>query len=410
LELAAICKRLGIKPPANKAAILHAIAAHVGHPERVRELAAAGPPGTVQVLERALRDHGVVDASPYTLTDRAPAGWLARRGLLGAYEWYRLIIPGEVGLALRGGHAFGSFWPDEPEVPTEPADADVADAAGAEQALRVVADVAVLLEGWAADPPRLLKDGGVGVRDVRRAARATERSERDVARLLDIAGAAGLAWVDERAGVALPTAAFDEWLELDAPARWGRLAGGWLAAEFDPSVAGALDAKDKRIPPLLRRHSASAADRRQSVLRILAGVPGDRAVPAGPALWARARWSRPQLWRTGPAPPEMLASWVVEEAELLGLRARGSLTGAGRRAVAGDLAGAVAALAQRAPASVDHFVVQADLTVVAPGALQPQVAAELELLADVESRGAATVYRIGEHTLRRAFDAGRSAA
>jgi hypothetical protein len=105
----------------------------------------------------------------------------------------------------------------------------------------------------------------------------------------------------------------------------------------------------------------------------------------------------------------MLAEWVVEEAELLGVGAHGSLTTAGRLAVAGDLAAAQDALAERAPATVEKLLLQADLTVVAPGALRPQVAAELELLADVESRGAATVYRIGERSLRRAFDAGRSA-
>lgn len=409
-ELNAICKRLGIKPGPNKGATLDSIAAHVSDPKQARKLVESGPPGTVALVERALRDHGVVEASPYDLSDRTPAGWLASRGLLGVYEWYRLVMPGEVGLALRGGHVFDAFWPDEPEVPTEPVDPQAVDAAGAEAALSAVADLALLLEGWATEPPRLLKDGGVGVRDLRRAARSTERSERDVARLVDIAAAAGLAWVDERAGVALPTAAFDEWAALDGPARWARLVAGWLSADFDPSVAGEVDVNDKRIPPLLRRSSESAADRRRVVLGALAAAPPDAAVAPGPALWTRVRWSSPKLWRLGPAPWEMLAAWALEEAELLGVWARGALTTAGRRAAAGDLEGAAVALAERAPAVVEHFVLQADLTVVAPGVLPPHVAADLELLADVESRGAATVYRIGEHSLRRAFDAGRSAA
>ena len=53
---------------------------------------------------------------------------------------------------------------------------------------------------------------------------------------------------------------------------------------------------------------------------------------------------------------------------------------------------------------------QADLTVVAPGPLEVELAREMALVADVESAGAATVYRVTEATVRRALDAGRSAA
>jgi hypothetical protein len=59
---------------------------------------------------------------------------------------------------------------------------------------------------------------------------------------------------------------------------------------------------------------------------------------------------------------------------------------------------------------VDHVLVQADLTVVAPGPLEVELAREMALVADVESAGAATVYRVTEATARRALDAGRSAA
>jgi hypothetical protein len=55
-------------------------------------------------------------------------------------------------------------------------------------------------------------------------------------------------------------------------------------------------------------------------------------------------------------------------------------------------------------------VIQADLTAVISGEPAPAVRAELALLADVESKGAATVYRFSEQSLRQAFDSGRSAA
>ena len=55
------------------------------------------------------------------------------------------------------------------------------------------------------------------------------------------------------------------------------------------------------------------------------------------------------------------------------------------------------------------MLLQADLTAVAPGPLEAGLARELDLVADVESAGGATVYRFSEPSIRRALDAGRSA-
>ena len=55
------------------------------------------------------------------------------------------------------------------------------------------------------------------------------------------------------------------------------------------------------------------------------------------------------------------------------------------------------------------MLIQADLTAVAPGPLTRERARDLHLLADVESRGQATVYRFTPSSVRRAFDAGWAA-
>ena len=54
------------------------------------------------------------------------------------------------------------------------------------------------------------------------------------------------------------------------------------------------------------------------------------------------------------------------------------------------------------------MLLQADLTAVAPGPLVTDLAHELSLLADVESKGGATVYRFTEGSVRRALDSGRT--
>ncbi|MGV9645334.1 helicase-associated domain-containing protein, partial [Streptomyces sp. NPDC003514] len=73
-------------------------------------------------------------------------------------------------------------------------------------------------------------------------------------------------------------------------------------------------------------------------------------------------------------------------------------------------AAAARLLAPLLPEPLDHVLLQADLTAVAPGPLQRPLADTLGVLADVESKGGATVYRFTPGSVRRALDAGRSAS
>src|SRR5690606_8730622 len=68
------------------------------------------------------------------------------------------------------------------------------------------------------------------------------------------------------------------------------------------------------------------------------------------------------------------------------------------------------ALSALLPAPVDDVLVQADLTVVVPGPPTATLAAELAAIADTESRGGATVYRVTPASVRRALDAGYTGA
>ncbi|MFF0160118.1 helicase-associated domain-containing protein [Streptomyces sp. NPDC005263] len=67
-------------------------------------------------------------------------------------------------------------------------------------------------------------------------------------------------------------------------------------------------------------------------------------------------------------------------------------------------------LAPLLPEPLDHVLLQADLTAVAPGPLQRPLAEMLDALADVESKGGATVYRFTPGSVRRALDSGRAAS
>ena len=68
-----------------------------------------------------------------------------------------------------------------------------------------------------------------------------------------------------------------------------------------------------------------------------------------------------------------------------------------------------AAAATLVPETVSEFIIQQDLTVLVPGPLEPATHRTLASLADLESPGLASVYRISEATIRRGMDQGLTA-
>jgi hypothetical protein len=253
----------------------------------------------------------------------------------------------------------------------------------------------------------VLRAGGLGVRELKRAAVAADTDEAHAALLVEVAAAAGL--VDQTPGLDpewVPTPAFDAWAARPPEQRWTALAHAWLTMTRLPGLVGERDDRDKVLAPLgpdVERPGAPAERRR--VLEALATAPPGRAVtPASVA--ALLVWSAP---RRGGRLRDLVHRWTLAEAERLGLTGRGGLSRAARALVAGDDRAAADALAAGLPAPLDHVLVQPDLTVVAPGPLERDLARALALVADVESTGGATVYRVGEASVRRALDAGRTA-
>jgi hypothetical protein len=61
------------------------------------------------------------------------------------------------------------------------------------------------------------------------------------------------------------------------------------------------------------------------------------------------------------------------------------------------------------PEPVDHVLAQPDLSLIAPGPLVADLAGTLAVVADVESSGGATLYRVTDGSIRRALDSGWSA-
>lgn len=377
---------------------LAALVSSAGEAERkvLEALAAGSPLGQVKDARRP--------TTPATAD--SPVRWLLARGLLVAVDEGTVELPREVGLVVRGERALGELVPEPPALETT-ATSDV-DATAAHAAAEVVGKVEALLELWAAEPPSVLRAGGVGVRDLKRSAQALDVPVATVSLLAEIAAGAGL--LDQTVGMEpewVPTTGFDSWVAAPPELRWTALVTAWLDLPRLPALAGERGDRDKVLAPLgpeLERPGAPAERRR--VLELLASTEHGTAASAD-SVSARLVWSAP---RRGGRLRDAVHRWTLLEAEALGVTGRGGLSAPARALLAGDEREAARLLESRLPDPLDHVLVQPDLTVVAPGPLERSLAQELALVADVESTGGATVYRVGEASVRRALDAGRSAS
>ncbi|WP_210650157.1 helicase C-terminal domain-containing protein [Nocardioides sp. SYSU D00065] len=343
---------------------------------------------------------------------RTPAEELLSRRLLVPREGDTVVVPGEVGLALRGGRTTTEPVDEVPTLATSSRDAALVARTAAGAAFDVVRRVELLLDHWGVQPPSVLRSGGLAVRDLKLVARELHVDEPGAALIVEVALPAGLvaegaqpdgspAW--------LPTDEFDVWSGRPIAERWSRLVGGWLASSRVPSLVGSRDPAGKSWNALAPELSSGLAEEaRRLALRVLAEVPEGEVLAAGTgvaSLVQRIGWLRPRR----PAVFTDLVTWALDEAAVLGVTGAGGLPPSGRLVADGDLSGAAAAIDDHLPRPVEHVLLQADLTAVAPGPLESEVARRLHLLADVESRGGATVYRFSAGSLRRGFDAGWSA-
>ncbi|MGI5398175.1 helicase-associated domain-containing protein [Streptomyces sp. CA-135486] len=424
--------------------------------ERMDALLDTAPPEALTVLDR------LVWGPPYgevTATPAPPVRWLRDRGLLLPASPRTVVLPREAALHLRAGRAHRSPEPVPPAVvPAATASMtagrpQVVDSAAAAQAYTALTTVEDLLKDWHEGGPAVMRSGGLSVRDLKRTAAALDTTEQMAGFWLELAYTAGLLASDGEAEERYaPTPAYDDWLTLPAAERWARLATAWLGATRTPGLIGSQDAKGRTLSalgPELDR--SSAAEVRRRVLELLTALPPGTA-PAPETVLARLRWERPL--RGGAASPDTnaarnaagtptdlrsrIAAWTLTEAEVLGITGRGALSTHARALLGTDAAVLTATgspasrplrdelvsragseeLAARAaetlapllPEPLDHVLLQADLTAVAPGPLERPLAETLAVLADVESKGGATVYRFTPGSVRRALDAGRSAS
>ncbi|WP_130014637.1 helicase-associated domain-containing protein [Serinicoccus sediminis] len=349
------------------------------------------------------------EASPVSVA----AQELVEAGLLEREDDAHVLLPRQVALALRGGRLHRHPAVDPPAVEHTTLDQEVVDAASGGRAAELLVLVTEVVEEWGARPPRVLRSGGLAVRDLTRLAAHLETGTDEVAWLLETSHAAGLLAVDdgrqqtreEGFAVWAPTALADDWLTDDAGARWATLAEAWWTTSAAPSLVGTTEGG--RVNALSTATSYPLArQRRHDTLRALASLPPG-AVGGQEPLTELLRWRHPLRSARSTGDHGVGPATVLREAEWAGVTGRGALSTPGRAVVAGDPAAAL--MEPLVPPAVDHVLLQADLTAIAPGRLDGPARTLLRLVSDVESRGGATVHRFGEQSVRRALDLGWTA-
>ncbi|MGD8150542.1 helicase-associated domain-containing protein [Ornithinimicrobium sp. Y1694] len=345
----------------------------------------------------------------------AAASELVHLGLLDRLDDEHVQLPRRVALALRGGrlHRHPATDPPELEQESQTRELDSLDATAGGRAAELIVLATEVLDLWGDRPPRVLRTGGLGVRDLARLAAHLEISTDEAAWLLETMLAAGLIAADDSHRGSdesswLPTHAADDWLTDEPGERWRRLAEAWWTMSAAPALVGQADSSGRTN--VLSQHTSYPLGRvrRQDTLAALAHLPSGRA-PTVDGLTALMRWRQPLRTATTTQDHGVGPDTALREATWAGVVAQGALTGPGRELINGDAQGAAELMQPLVPPPVDHVLLQADLTAIAPGRLDGPVRTLMHLVSDLESRGGATVHRFTETSVRRALDLGWTA-
>lgn len=406
-DLRRIARKLGVPAGTQKAVTVRNLSAWLADGANVRKISTTAPADTQELLRQLAWEGPYLDEPVYRYGRRTgPAQWAVEHGLVhvAAHWGAPLQMPCEVALALRGPDYRLPFDPAPPSAPTARVDGESVERESASAAGTALARMANLLEECGRTPVTPLKTGGVGVRELRRLAKAIGDSADHVRLWLDLAMTTGLLAPTE-AGL-LPTADYDAWCDQQPAEQLTELLAGWLSSDgaplHKPTGAG------QPVPALVRpADSAALPLLRSAVLRVSAGLSPDAGAADVEALVSLARWHNPLLVdhlddATG------LVDGVWREAQLLGAVAHGAISDLGR-ALAADQPEQLATVLDRLlPPAEETVLLQADLTAVVVGTPSRTLAALLDAAADRETRGGASTWRFSTASVRRALDAGSS--
>lgn len=356
------------------------------------------PESSKKVLERLV--WGPPRGSVGDIRNPGPGiAWLLKENFLVPLDQRTVLLPREIAIHLRGGKVHKNPQPNPPAIVGKKIDQTIVDRAAIANVATVLRWCEEILNFWSEEPPSALRAGGLGVRDLKAAAEHLGVDENCAAFISELAYLGGLLTIDADDRI-LPTHAFDLWLTQSPQVRWRTLASAWLVTSRVSGLVGRGDSKHiSALGPELDR--VNAATTRKLTLEILELNP--YLSPEIDSFLALVKWRAPT--RRNPGLQSELVRWTLREAEWLGITGQGALSKYGSAFVKAhdDLE-----IDRDLPNPIDYILIQSDNTAIAPGPLEIEVARNLDSIADIESRGGATVYRFSETSIRRGLDHGKT--
>ncbi|MGL4306494.1 MAG: helicase-associated domain-containing protein [Mycobacteriaceae bacterium] len=356
------------------------------------------------------------DAAPGTPSDR-PVQRLLNSGFLSWVDSQTVELPLWVRQALRIDNSLELQELSEPIIKPITHDIKDIDDSAAGEILELLRQCTAVITELGHTPALALRTSGLGIRELRRLSKNSGvTDEIKLGLLVELLAASGLIAfgspdpppvIDSTDDYWAPSLLCDSWLEATLSSRWLLLATAWLDLARRPALIGQrLDGRP--IAALSEELKAPyAPQERNALLALLAslnlGSSSTSEELRNLLIWQHPRWES-QI--TSARVDQLLA-----EATALGVISMGALSTPGRALVIEQAPEHVLTVLESSlPTPLDYFLTQADLTVIAPGPLVPEVQSEISSVADIESSGTATVYRVTEESIRRALDAGRTAA
>jgi len=337
-----------------------------------------------------------------TVTDvkrpTSAVSWLMENQLLTPIDTHTVALPREVGIYLRGNRVHKEHFDIPPAYSSKNLAPEDVDSAAIGAALEILHHMEELLHFWAGEPAAALRSGGVGVREIKRASDELGLEEKYLIFIAELAYISGFIALHNEEEF-LPTSTFDIWRNKSLEERWIEIANNWLGTS---RVAGLIGKSERGyIAPLGPEIDRSSIAHIKKLALTLYGEIAPTAVDVG-ALAERIKWERP---RRAFGSHHDFVHWIAREAQWLGFTGRNALTSFGKALLQGEPTIGMSALL---PKEIDYILIQADNTAIAPGPLEVELAREMALIANIESKGGATVYRLTEQSIRRALDSGRS--
>ena len=432
--LAPMLRAWGLPRQSTKAATVAVLAESFQDPERLgRQLDLLAPEHRKMLGEPLDVTAGYADQRWFAQHANAYRAASDAGLIFGLYAYSPLDaeVPAEVRMAVRG--TLLPFDPIAPPLPTGEVSADMVQRES-RAALELFNESSLtVLDGVRAHPVKRLQNGGIGAREIARVAKAAKVDAIVVRLVLELACGAEL--LEPDGSVLRWGDVAGAWRDLDAGPRVALVLEHWLTALWSPTQthdAGgtSLAVGDRsRSCPLCR-------DGRRATLEEWARRDGGVTDDSLAALLA---WKRPLTHATHreiveeadewdyrfrgryrpsapPEPPMVMSDdrpdlgTIADEARLLGLVAHGVGTPLLAALLGGDRPALVAMADAMLPAAASRATFGSDLTAVVVGPPGGELSALLDSCADRESRGGAVTWRFSTASVRRALDAGTTAA